>query len=100
MSKPLDSGKTFFNISVTTDQTGLGFEADTPEKYAHANLTSINGNHFKEILPGLTIFSMVPAIVVVVFKSRDFPPCISVYDVLRGKFHFSTDTILTFITDN
>ena len=32
MSKPLDSGKTFFDISVNVDQTGMGFEADTPEK--------------------------------------------------------------------
>ena len=40
----------------------------------HANLTSINGN-IKEILPESIGFSMVFAIVVV-FKSRDSPPCI------------------------
>ena len=32
LSKPLDSGKTFFDISVSTDQIGMGFEADSPEK--------------------------------------------------------------------
>ena len=32
-SKPLDSGKTYFDISVNTDQIALGFEADTPEKW-------------------------------------------------------------------
>ena len=30
LSKPLHSGKTFFDISVNTDQFGMGFEADTP----------------------------------------------------------------------
>ena len=28
----VDSGKTFFDISVNTDQIGMGIEADTPEK--------------------------------------------------------------------
>ena len=32
LSKLLDSGKTFFDISVNTDQIGVAFEADTPEK--------------------------------------------------------------------
>ena len=31
-SKPLDSGKTIFDISVNTDQIGMVFKADTPEK--------------------------------------------------------------------
>ena len=30
--KPLDSGKTFFDISVNASQICMGFEADTPEK--------------------------------------------------------------------
>ena len=30
LSKSLYSGKTFFDISVNTDQIGMGFEADTP----------------------------------------------------------------------
>ena len=30
--KPLDPGKTFLGIPVNTDQIGMGFEADTPEK--------------------------------------------------------------------
>ena len=29
LSKPLDSGKTFFDIYVNTDQIGMGFETDT-----------------------------------------------------------------------
>ena len=34
MPKPLDSGKTFFdNISVNTDQIGMGFEAYTLGKW-------------------------------------------------------------------
>ena len=32
LSKPLDSGKTFFDISFITEQIGMGFEAATPEK--------------------------------------------------------------------
>ena len=32
LSKPLDSGKTFFDFSVNTDQICMGFEADTPGK--------------------------------------------------------------------
>ena len=32
VSKPLDSGKTFFDISLNTDQIGMGFEADTAGK--------------------------------------------------------------------
>ena len=32
LSKPLDLGKTFFDISVNTDQISMGFEADTREK--------------------------------------------------------------------
>ena len=32
LSKPHDSGKTFFYFSVNTDQIGTGFEVDTPEK--------------------------------------------------------------------
>ena len=32
LSKPVDSGKLFFDISVDTDQIGMGFEADTPGK--------------------------------------------------------------------
>ena len=31
LSKPLDSGNTFFNISYNADQVGMGFESDTPE---------------------------------------------------------------------
>ena len=31
LSKPLDSGKTFFDTSINTDRIGMGFEADTPE---------------------------------------------------------------------
>ena len=41
LSKPLDSGitKTFFDISVNTDQISMGFEADTREKLKqHAHL--------------------------------------------------------------
>ena len=30
--KTVDSGKTFFDISVNTDQIGRKFEADNPEK--------------------------------------------------------------------
>ena len=30
LSKPLDSGKTFFDISVITGQIGMGFKVDTP----------------------------------------------------------------------
>ena len=29
----IDSGKTFFDISVTTGQIGMEFEADTPQKW-------------------------------------------------------------------
>ena len=29
---PIDSGQTFFDFSVNTDQIGMGFEADSPEK--------------------------------------------------------------------
>ena len=32
LSQPHNSGKTFFDISVNTDQIGIGFEADTLEK--------------------------------------------------------------------
>ena len=32
IENPFDSGKTYFDISVNTDQIGMGFEADTPEK--------------------------------------------------------------------
>ena len=32
LKSPVDSGKTFFYISVNTGQIGMGFEADTPEK--------------------------------------------------------------------
>ena len=32
IEKAVDSGKTFFDISVNTDQIGMRFEADTPEK--------------------------------------------------------------------
>ena len=32
LSKPFDSGKTFIGISVNTDQNGMGFEAENPEK--------------------------------------------------------------------
>ena len=32
LKNPVDSGKTFFNISVNTGQIDMGFEADTPEK--------------------------------------------------------------------
>ena len=32
LSKSHDSGKTFFDISVSTNQIGMGFEADTAEK--------------------------------------------------------------------
>ena len=32
LSKPLDSGKTLFDISVNTDQIGMGFITDTPGK--------------------------------------------------------------------
>ena len=31
IEKPVDSGKTFFDISINTDQIGIGFEANTPE---------------------------------------------------------------------
>ena len=34
LSKLRDSGKTFFDISVYTDQIEMGFEADTPKKTA------------------------------------------------------------------
>ena len=29
LSKPLDSGNTFFDSSINTDQIGMGLEADT-----------------------------------------------------------------------
>ena len=32
IENPVDLGKTFFNITVNTDQIYMGFEADTPEK--------------------------------------------------------------------
>ena len=32
LKKPVDSGKTFIDISVNTGQICKGFEADTPEK--------------------------------------------------------------------
>ena len=32
IENPVDSGKTFFDISVNTGQICMGFEADTPEK--------------------------------------------------------------------
>ena len=32
LPKPLDSDTTFFNISINTDQIGMRFEVDTPEK--------------------------------------------------------------------
>ena len=40
LSTPLPhSGKTFFDISVNTDQIGMGFEADTPgERKQHVHL--------------------------------------------------------------
>ena len=40
MSKPLDSGKTFFEISVNTDQIGMGFEADTPKNEINMSIFS------------------------------------------------------------
>ena len=33
IENPVDSGKTFFDISVKTGQIYMGFEADTPEKW-------------------------------------------------------------------
>ena len=30
LKNPVDSGKTFFDISLNTGQVGMGFEADTP----------------------------------------------------------------------
>ena len=40
LSNPLDSGKTLFDISVNTDQIGMGFEADTPgERKQHVHLS-------------------------------------------------------------
>ena len=42
MSKPLDSVKTFCDISVNTDQIVMGFEADTPFKLKqHANRSTL-----------------------------------------------------------
>ena len=38
LSKPLDSGKTFFDSSVNTDQIGMGFEADTLENYSNMSI--------------------------------------------------------------
>ena len=32
LKKPVDSGKTFFDIYISTGQIGMGFEADTIEK--------------------------------------------------------------------
>ena len=32
LSNPLNSGKTLFDISVNTDQIGMGFEAESCEK--------------------------------------------------------------------
>ena len=32
LSKPVDSGKRFFDSSANTDQIGMGFKADTPGK--------------------------------------------------------------------
>ena len=32
LKNPVNSGKTFFDISVNTGQICMGFEADTPEK--------------------------------------------------------------------
>ena len=32
LKKPVNSGKTFFDIFVNTGQICMGFEADTPEK--------------------------------------------------------------------
>ena len=31
LKKPVDSGKTFFDISINTGQICMGFEADIPE---------------------------------------------------------------------
>ena len=38
MSKPLDSGKTFFGISVNTDQMCMGFETDTRENESNMSI--------------------------------------------------------------
>ena len=61
MSKPLDSGKTFFNISVNTGQICMGFEADTTEKRKqHVYLMGLSDNDLvkkfltsNQILPGM-----------------------------------------------
>ena len=38
LKNPVDSGKTFFDISVNTGQIGMWFKADTPEKrHQHAH---------------------------------------------------------------
>ena len=41
--KPLDSGKTFFDISVNTDKICIEFEADIPEKWqTHAHCMQLS----------------------------------------------------------
>ena len=80
LPKRLDSGKSFYGISVNTNHD-MGFEADTPEKWKQdvklsdfrtkiwvkcywratefsANLTSINGN-IKDSITRNDLFSMV-----------------------------------------
>ena len=61
MSKPLESGKTFFDISVNTDQIGMGFEADTPEKLQqHVDLLRLSDKDpVKKLLTSNQIFQLL-----------------------------------------
>ena len=43
LSKPLDSGKTFVDISFATGQICMGFEADTPENGNNVSILAIFG---------------------------------------------------------
>ena len=40
LSKPFNSGKTFFAVSINTDQNGMGFEAYTLENDSNMSIFS------------------------------------------------------------
>ena len=71
---PIDSGKTFFDISVNTDQIGMGYEADIPEKFQqHAIVcdfqTKIWLKVIDEQLHSYTFIKIQTCILLSVFKN-------------------------------
>ena len=59
LSKPLNSDKTFFDISVNTDQIGMGIQADIPEKWhQHVHLKRLSDKSLVKKLNDKKIFSV------------------------------------------